>query len=128
MKTLGMKVKQPASSMSGEWAEVVAWACRWRAEHGVGFPASKQHCGLCDDVGTEQGGCTAWLQRAGGDFGGKNANVGFVCFGWALDGVGDVCGLGWREPVDGQVVIADSVNGCGWWLVRCLVKGAQPGA
>ena len=48
-------------------------------EHGIGFPASKQHDGLRADVGTEQGGCAAQPQRAGSDFGGEDTRVGFVC-------------------------------------------------
>ena len=28
-------------------------------EHGVGFPASKQHDGFCADIGTEKGGAAA---------------------------------------------------------------------
>ena len=28
-------------------------------EHGVGFPAAKQHDGFCADIGTENGSCAA---------------------------------------------------------------------
>ena len=83
------------------------------AEHGVRFPASKQHDGLCANVGTEQGGCPARTQRAGGDFGGEDARVGFVCFSRMLDGIGDVGRLGWRGLVDGWMLVLCSVDGCG---------------
>ena len=62
-------------------------------EHGVGFPAAKQHDGLGADVGTEQGGRAAWTQRTGGDLVGEDAGGGFVHLCRVLDGVGDAGGL-----------------------------------
>ena len=83
------------------------------AEHGIRFPVSKQHDGLCTNVGTEQGGGAARPQRLGGDFGGEDAGVNLVHASRMLDGVGDVGGLGRCGAVDGRVSVLCGVCVCG---------------
>ena len=82
-------------------------------EHGVGFPAAKQHDGLCANIGTEKGGGTARTEGAGSDLFGEDTRVGFVNFGHMLDCIGDVGGLGRHGLVDGQVLVMDGVHGRG---------------
>ena len=91
------------------------------AEHGIGFPAAKQHDSFCANIGTEKGGGTARTEGTGSDLFGEDTRVGFVNFGRMLDCVGDVGGLGQRGPVDGQVSVLCGVDGCGWLGARCHV-------
>ena len=63
-------------------------------EHSVRFPAAEEHDGVTIDVGTEEGGGTAWSEGPGGEFLVGDPGGGFEGFGGVAEAVGDVVGCG----------------------------------
>jgi hypothetical protein len=59
------------------------------AQHGIGFPAAKEHDGVLVDIGAEQSGCSARAEGAGADELGVDAGASVACVGSMAQGVGD---------------------------------------
>ena len=80
-------------------------------EHGVGFPAAKQHNSFCADVGTEEGGRAAGAEGARGDLLCEEARVALMQAGGVSESVGHVGGFDGVASSHRRMVIYNGVEG-----------------
>ena len=85
-------------------------------EHGVRFPAAKEHDGICAGVGTEEGGGSARPKRAGREERGGDAGLVFEGGSGVAESVGDEGAFG-VVPASGYGVEVP-VNRVGWLGAR----------
>ena len=89
-KTLGVKAKFPALSMSWEWVEVVAWTRRHRNMASDFQRPSSMMASVPTFAQSRAAAPPSRKDRTGGDLFSEDAVVGLMHFGRVLDGIGDV--------------------------------------
>jgi hypothetical protein len=89
------------------------------AQHGIGFPATKEHDGVLVDIGAEQSGDSTWAERAGTDELGVDAGASVAGVGGMAQGVDDESWFDGGPVVDTGVVVVEHVEWSGWCGVVC---------
>jgi hypothetical protein len=77
------------------------------AQHGIRFPAAKEHDGVLVDIGTEQGCSSARAERTGADELGIDAGAAVAGNGGMAQGIGDESRFDGGPVVDTGVVVVD---------------------